>query len=170
MQRFLSSPLDSGYKINSALHLLKTAHNAFGDLVSRAYAITDFLCQDYPKRFNWYWQKVVPGCFDGTREIFLCTFGEEITGVAILKKEDTERKICTFLVLERYRGKHVSSFLIENAFDFLGTTKPLITIADYKVDMFKGLIQKYHWQKTQTLGEGYYNNTSREVVFNGTLS
>lgn len=80
-----------------------------------------------------------------------------------------ESKICTFLVIENYRGKHVASKILEHAFKFLGTTKPLITIADYKLPMFESIIKKYNWELTQTMGEGYYNSMSRELVYNGKL-
>ena len=92
-----------------------------------------------------------------------------VAGVAFLKKDDTESKICTFLVVEGYRGKHVASKMLECAFKYLGTTKPLITIADYKIPMFEPIIKKYNWELTQTMSEGYYNNSSRELVYNGKL-
>lgn len=56
--------------------------------------------------------------------------------------------------------------MLEYAFKYLETTKPLITIADYKVPLFESLIKKYHWKLIQTMEEGYYNDFSREKVFN----
>ena len=59
--------------------------------------------------------------------------------------------------------------MLEYAFKYLGTTKPLITITDYKIPMFETIIKKYNWELTQTMSEGYYNNSSRELVYNGKL-
>jgi len=35
--------------------------------------------------------------------------------------------------------------------------------------MFEHIINKYDWKLIQTMEEGYYNNTSRELVYNGKL-
>lgn len=107
--------------------------------------------------------------FNGTGEVIICTINNNVAGVAFLKKDGTESKICTFLVVEGYRGKQISTKILEQAFKYLDTTKPLITIADYKVSMFEHIIRKYDWKLTQTMSEGYYNNTSRELVYNGKL-
>ena len=77
--------------------------------------------------------------------------------------------VCRILVVEAYCVKHIATKMLEQAFEYLGTTKPLITIADYKLPMFEHIINKYDWQLTQTMEEGYYNNTSRELVYNGKL-
>ena len=92
-----------------------------------------------------------------------------VAGVAFLKKDDTESKICTFLITEDYHRKNIATKMLERAFSYLGTTKPLITIADYKIPMFEHIIKKYNWELTQTMSEGYYNTTSREMVYNGKL-
>jgi len=161
---------DDEIKILSASSLVNKNHNDFGNLISKAYAVIDFICKDYPKHFTWYWEKTIPAVLKGTREVLVCTLNKKIAGVAFLKNEDGEQKVCTFLVLEEFRGKHIASKLLEKSFDFLGTTKPLISIADYKLGMFEGVIKKYGWEQTQILDEGYYNNTSREIVFNGKIS
>lgn len=144
-------------------------HKLFGKFAQVAYSVTDYICKDYPKHFEWYWTKEIPRVFDGTGEVVICTINEEVAGVAFLKKDSEESKICTFLVLEDYRGKHVATNMLEHAFKYLGTTKPLITIAEYKIKMFEPIIKKYNWQLTQVMDKGYYNNSSRELVYNGKL-
>lgn len=157
-------------KIISASDLAKRDHNKFSRVIAEAYAITDYICKDYPKHFKWYWEKTIPAVLNGTREVLTCTVNNKLAGVAFLKNEEGEKKICTFLVLEEFRGRHIASKLMERSFEFLGTTKPLITLADYKLKMFEGIIAKYGWKQTQILNEGYYNNTSRELVYNGKIS
>lgn len=157
-------------RIISAQSLSKKNRKAFSNLIANAYSVTDCICKDYPGHFSWYWSKTIPAVLNGTREILVCTVERKIAGVTFLKKEGGEQKVCTFLVLDEYRGKHIGSMLMERAFEFLGTTKPLITIADYKIGMFEGIIKKYGWKQTQILNEGYYNDTSREIVFNGNIS
>lgn len=144
-------------------------HKLFGKFAQAAYSATDNICKDYPKYFEWYWTKEIPRVFNGTGEIVICIINNNVAGVACLKKDDIESKICTLFVVEEYRGKHVATKLLEQAFKYLGTTKPLITIADYKVSMFEHIIRKYNWKLTQTMSAGYYNSTSRELVYNGKL-
>lgn len=151
------------------LSSLVSNHKLFSKFAYSAYSVTDYICKDYPEHFKWYWAKQIPRVFNGTGEIVICTIDGNIAGVAFLKKDDMESKICTFLVLESYRGKHVASNILEHAFKYLGTTKPLITIADYKLPMFEPIIKKYNWDLTQTLSKGYYNSSSRELVYNGRL-
>lgn len=141
----------------------------FIQLAQDAYSVTDFICKDYPKHFEWYWSKEIPRVFNGTGEIVICTIDDNIAGVAFLKKDVTESKICTFFVVERYRGKHIATKILEFSFKYLGTTKPLITIADYKIPMFEHIIKKYDWKLMQTMDKGYYNASSREFVYNGEL-
>lgn len=59
--------------------------------------------------------------------------------------------------------------MIEESMKFLGTTKPFITLADYKLSMFQPFIDKYSWQLTEVIF-GLYNNKSKELCFNGFLT
>lgn len=166
--------LNKGIKTNDmkiyTLSSLISNHQLFGKFAQAAYSVTDFICKDYPKYFEWYWTKEIPRVFNGTGEVIICIINKKVAGVAFLKKTATESKLCTFFVVENYRGKHVSTKMLKHAFKYLGTTKPLVSIADYKIPMFKSIIKKYNWELTQTIDKGYYNNTSRELVYNGKLS
>jgi len=144
-------------------------HQLFCKFAQDAYSATDCLCQDYPKYFEWYWSKDLPRVFNGTGEIVVCTIDDNIAGIASLKKINTEKKICTFFVVKEYRGQHVATKMLEYIFEYLGTSKPLITITDYKVLSFVPIIKKYNWKLTQITSKGYYNNASCEFVYNGRL-
>lgn len=144
-------------------------HQLFCKFAQDAYSATDCLCQDYPKYFEWYWSKNFPRVFNGTGEIVVCIIDDNIAGIASLKKINTEKKICTFFVVKEYRGQHVATKMLEYIFEYLGTSKPLITITDYKVLSFAPIIKKYNWKLTQITSKGYYNNASCEFVYNGRL-
>ena len=149
--------------------LLKEDRLEFLNVITKAYEITDYICNDYPNHFRWYLEKTVPAIFRGTREVIVCKVNEKIAGVAFLKKEDNEKKICTFLVLEEFRKQGIATKLLESSFEFLETTKPLITLADYKLSMFSHIIRKYDWLQTQVLPKGFYNDRYTELVFNGNI-
>lgn len=116
-------------------------HQLFCKFAQDAYSATDCLCQDYPKYFEWYWSKNFPRVFNGTGEIVVCIIDDNIAGIASLKKINTEKKICTFFVVKEYRGQHVATKMLEYIFEYLGTSKPLITITDYKVLSFVPIIK-----------------------------
>lgn len=150
------------------LSLMANNYNLFGKFVYAAYSTAvDYICKDYPNHLEWYYTKQIPRVFNGTGEIIICTVGGNIAGLAFLKKDKIERKICTLLVIADYRKQHIATKLLELAFKYLGTTTPLITITDYKISMFEHIIKKYNWKLTQIMNRGYYNNTSREYVYNG---
>ena len=162
----------SDQKANARLYrasmLAKREYSLFARVVADSYIATSFLRSDYPDFFQLYWTKYVPGIIDGTREIIAAYIDGRIAGVVILKKNDAERerKICTLYVLDEFRRKGLATALLSEAFVRLGTTRPLITIADYKVGMFESIIKKYRWRKTQVLDVGRYTNHSKEFVYN----
>lgn len=98
-----------------------------------------------------------------------CCIDSKIVATAFLKKDSEECKISTFYVKPDYQRQGIATELLEKCFSWLGTTRPLITIADYKLDQFAKIIKKYDWQETQILTNNYYNAHSKEHVFNGRI-
>ncbi|CEO12031.1 ribosomal-protein-alanine acetyltransferase [[Clostridium] sordellii] len=134
------------------------------------------LVDSYPQFSSWYYNVVIPELElkDGRREIIICISKIEnsqdhiITGIAILKKTDSEKKICTFRVHENYRDQGIGTRLFEECFKYLDTRLPVITITQDRVDMFKYHIEKYGFKKEQVL-DGYYKPGVKEYVYNGTI-
>lgn len=140
-------------------------------LCDKLYDMTDFICEDYPKHKTWYYQKHLPATLiegSGRDIIFAYESDKNIYGTAFIKEDETEKKICTLFVSESARGKGVATILVEKAMEILNTTKPMITLADYKLPMFEGLIKKYDWEKTQEV-KGLYNDKSLEIVYNSAI-
>ena len=107
--------------------------------------------------------------FSGEREIIGIYDSCKLVGLVILKKDEKEAKISTLFIDERYRNRGLASKLIKESFKFLNTDKPLISIAEYKVDMFISIIKKYNWKLTQVLNSEYYNGKYKEFVYNGKI-
>jgi len=143
----------------------------FMKLSNQIYQINlDF--NDYPKQKEWYLKKQLPGIITDERDILFVKNpknSNEIIAVACLKRTYEERKICMLYVCEKYRHQGIGIKILEEAMIWLGTTKPLITFADYKLEMFKPIIKKYEWQLVEVV-EDFYNKHSKELCFNGTLS
>lgn len=144
----------------------------FLKLASDVYMITEFICEDYPNHKEWYFKKQLPAIIGEERNILFARNDKnksEIISVAFLKKDKEEKKICTLYVSDKYRNLGVGTEIINKSIQWLGTTKPLITIADYKLDMFKPIIKKYNWELTEIVS-GIYNENHKELCFNGTLT
>lgn len=162
------SPNATSFEFLEARELLEAGDNlTFSRLIGDSYRITDWISEDYPDHCRHFYTKYVPGIFTGERNIIAVYSIRGIAGTVILKKDEEECKISTLYVLEAYRGQHLSTNLLERSFEWLGTEKPLITIADYKLSQFTGIINRYGWQETDILSAGFYNTHSREHVFNG---
>lgn len=145
----------------------------FEKLSTKIYMITDFIYEDYPKHKEWYFTKQLPETIStDERNILFVRNPEnenEIVSIACLKKDEEEQKICTLFVSDKCRGLGIGSAIIEESMKWLGTTKPLITLADYKLEMFRPIIEKYDWELTEIVS-GLYNDRTQELCFNGTLT
>ena len=144
----------------------------FMRLATKIYMITDFVCDDYPKRKEWFFAKQLPETINGDKRNILFVRNpenyNEIISMACLKNEE-EQKICTLYVSDKYRGLGIGTAIVEESMRWLGTTKPLITLADYKLEMFRPIINKYGWELTEIVS-GLYNDRAQELCFNGTLT
>lgn len=94
---------------------------------------------------------------------------DKIIGLVSLKKDCIESKICTLYVLESYRGFGIGQILMDEAIKFLGTDKPLITILDYKINLFLPFIEKYDWRISNVV-KHLDNDQINEFVFNKKLN
>ena len=116
-------------------------------LATKIYMITDFICNDYQEYKEWYFKKQLPITINGDERNILFVRNpknaNEIIAMASLKKEKEERKICTLYVSDKYRGLGIGSSVLEESIRWLETTTPLITFADYKLEMFRQIINKY---------------------------
>ena len=151
----------------------KIPKDEFIKLALKIYITTDFICNDYPKYKEWYFTKQLPETINSNKRNILFVRNpenyNEIISVACLKKDENEQKICTLYVSDECRGLGIGTSIVEESMRWLGTTKPLITLTDYKLEMFKPIINKYNWKLTEIVS-GLYNNKSRELCFNRSLT
>lgn len=161
-------------KVISIKELMKTGtpKEKLLSICDQLYNMTDFIFEDYPKHKTWFYQKHLPEVFvenSGRDIIFAYDKNKRIYGTSFVKEDEIEKKICTLFVSTDARGLGIGTLLVEKSMEILKTTKPMITIADYKLPMFKGLIEKYGWVKTEEV-TGLYNDRHKELVYNGYLS
>ena len=165
---------DKSVEVVSIKELLELGVNSdvLLNICEELYEMTDFICEDYPKHKSWFYQKQLPETFmrgSGRDIVFAYDEDKNMYGTAFIKEDENEKKICTLFVDEKARGLGVGTKLVEKSMEILDTTKPMITIAEYKLPMFKGLIEKYGWEKTEEVS-GLYNDRYKELVYNGFLT
>ena len=134
----------------------------FSKATNEIYLLTDYNHLQYPEYLKWYYSKNIPRVLNGSGEIIFYLDGLTVAGLAILKKDLEEAKICTLMISEEYRKKGYSKELLESSFEFLGTDKPLITIPSSRIEEFQGIINAYDWK--ESIKTDIY--LSEEIIFN----
>lgn len=102
------------------------------------------------------------------REILLCVDNCKIVGIAILKKNAEEKKICTLRVEKQYQKMSIGKTLMEMSFEWLETDKPLVTVQKSRSKEFEKLFKYYDFQLDDEK-RGYYKPFSTELIYNGEL-
>lgn len=102
------------------------------------------------------------------REIIICEEQFRIAGVAIIKNDLQEKKICTLRVAREYQHQGIGHNLIEMCMQQLHTDKPMITLHKSKMNQFEKLLNYYNFELEQ-IQKHYYSIFSTELVFNGLL-
>ena len=133
-------------------------------VIDEIYQFTKQNEEQYPHYYDWFYQTSIPRIVEGLGEIIFYEDSFQIAGLSILKRDSHEDKICTLKVAEPYRRTGLSRELLEESFEYLKTTKPLMTIPKKKVGEFSGIIRDYDWQLTATTNEYY----TPENIYNGT--
>ena len=150
-----------------------TSEEELNKLATKIYMITDFICEDYPNYKEWYFTKQLQETINSENRNILFIRNPkndgEIISMACLKKDNEEKKICTLYVSEKFRGLGIGKAMVDESMKWLGTTKPFITLADYKLEMFRPIINKYGWKLTEIVSQ-LYNDRFQELCFNGLLT
>lgn len=134
----------------------------FSKATNEIYLATDYNHEQYPGYDKWFYSKTIPRVMSKRGEIVFYLDGFMLVGLTILKKEIDEKKICTFMILEEYRKKGYSKPMLEEAFKYLETETPLITIPAKRIDEFSKIISAYGWMESSR--SDAYN--SPEIIFN----
>lgn len=124
--------------------------------------------QLYPGFEDWFLSKVVPGMRGGERRIIAYFLGSMLAGIAICKRTEAEKKLCTLWVSPRARGRGIAIELAGEAFDWLGTTKPLFTVPEERIAEFSGLLNSWSFSEPVAYRD-LYRPKRIEYVFNGCI-
>ena len=134
----------------------------FSKAINELYNLTDFNNLQYPNYTEWFFGKNIPRIIRGEGDVLFTLDGLTVQGLIIMKNTEEEKKLCTFMVDECYRKQNIGTGLLEEAFKYLGTETPTITIPERNINQFKFFIDYYGWKNNGIIDD--YN--SEEIVFN----
>ncbi len=117
----------------------------------------------YPCFNHWFYAKVLPGMYSGTRSILQVTDKDSIIAFAILKHDIKEQKICTFYVDKRCRRSGVGSVLMGRCLEFF-SKKPVITVTESLIESYSSLLSKFHFGRPLVWESAYKKNVT-EYIF-----
>lgn len=89
----------------------------------------------YPGFQKWFNEKIIPN-IRKDRDVFLSYNSDGFTGAMILKNTDSEKKVCTLFVKDKYRYNKLGSDLLRIASEELETYKLPITISSEAIESF----------------------------------
>ena len=122
----------------------------------------------YPGFDIWFNRTVLPSLGKG-RAILLARINGELAGFCVLKRNPSERKICTLYVYEGFRSRGVGSTLVEYALKSLDERFPLVTVPEELLPMYEGFFRRFDFRLSVSR-VGLYRVGKREFFFNGTLA
>ena len=103
------------------------------------------------------------------REILLIVRDDEyIMGAAVLKKSNSEKKICCFRIAPIYQGQGLGTLLMKESFKILETEKPVITVSGQRAGQFKKILSYFQFSVERVYYEKYRPLTA-EYCYNGIL-
>lgn len=137
-------------------------------LVNKVFTDLKKISWQYPNFESWLDEKVLTGLYDGTRSIIVEWREDKIAGVAILKHDLTEKKLCCLIIMPDFQNKGIGIKLFKKVFAVLGTDKPLLSISEDKLPEFEKIFNYFGFVKTATYPNLYHPNTT-EISYNGYL-
>jgi len=123
---------------------------------------------EYVNFTHWFFNKAITGLHTGERKFLLYIKDQYLAGIAILKNNMDEKKICTLRVSPKFQRHGIGTKLLEKSFEILQTEKPLITVSNLRYAQFKKLFKKFNFKITG-IKKNYYKHNTSEIIFNNEL-
>jgi hypothetical protein len=142
----------------------ESANGCMADVISHV----DILHDCYPEFDLWMAKKVVPGISLGDRSMLVEYRRGQLAGFAIIKDDGVEKKLCCLRVLNEFKNTGLGLRLFGRAFDELNTDKPLLSVAEERLQSFQKIFDYYGFELSKEY-VGRYRVGRVEYSFNGLL-
>jgi ribosomal protein S18 acetylase RimI-like enzyme len=124
----------------------------------------------YPQFEQWMALRVMPGITAGERSILVEYRAGLLAGIAIVKDDGIEKKLCCLRVLPEFRDtRGLGVRLFDKAFDVLEEHAPLLSVTEERLSSFERIFRYFGFE----IGEKYqdlYRIGKAEYSFNGSLN
>lgn len=134
------------------------------EVLTHVHDLRDF----YPNFDAWLTDHVLPGLSGGDRAILVEHRNGVLAGLAILKDDELEKKLCCLRVLPGFQDTGLGYRMFEKAFDQLETRSPLLSVAEERLPAFRRLFDHFGFELAET-HQGLYREGRMEFAFNGVL-
>lgn len=84
----------------------------------------------YPGFKEWLYFTFKPEFSRGARDVLVAYSGNDISGLALLKRARSEHKICTFYVFPSFRGGNIGHELMDRSISFLDGREISISVSE----------------------------------------
>ncbi len=143
----------------------ESASGMLAEVLTRVQDLKDF----YPGFDAWLSQRVLPGLQSGDRSILVEYRQGLLAGLAILKDDGIEKKLCCLRVLPGFEGRYgLGVRLFEKSLEKLETKRPLLSVAEERLPAFVRLFNYFGFE-LGAVHHGLYRTERTEYAFNGTL-
>lgn len=123
----------------------------------------------YPGFKAWYEQKVLPGIVLGERSLLIELRNNSLAGIAIIKDDGIEKKLCCLRVISEFQNKSgIGLRLFERSMKELDTQYPLLSVSNDRAHDFERLFQYFGFKKSWEYPD-LYRPKKIEFSFNGLI-
>ena len=140
------------------------AHGLLAEL-TRSLSVVS-LC--YPAFDMWLSGRVMPGLYSGDRRLLVEARNGVLAGIAIVKDDGLEKKLCCLRVMPKFQGTGLGLRLFDRAFESLRTEKPLLSVSEEQKPRFERLFEYYGFS-VEGVAIGYYRPKKLEYSVNGLI-
>lgn len=109
----------------------------------------------YPNFEGWLTFKFLGNLASGKRKLIVAHNGYNALGYALLKQDSQESKICTFYVLEGFRGQGVGFNLMQRSMEVLDSEETFITVSDERLKELSPLLQAKGFELSSSVPNMY---------------
>lgn len=144
-----------------------TDKSALGHYISQIKLFLYDMTCDYPFFGEWL-NMAMSELTTGRREALVLTEEDKprrLIGLTILKNDPEEKKICTIRVAPDYQRQGWGTALIKKSMEILGTDKPLITVSEKHIGVFKAFLKQFDFRVVNKV-KSLYHVGEYEYFFN----
>lgn len=132
----------------------------------RAYSLVRSVGMYYPDFEHWFVNRGLPEACTGGGSLILAEDGDDVVGVVMGKRSETETKLRLLRVAPSHQNRGVGPHLMDHALRELGEDAPLCTVCEEMLGLYARMfVNMYDW-RLDRVERGMYRPDRLEYLFN----